>query len=184
MQEESSPRCAELLPVRRVIWIALFVLALVLLGLWVTRRGEEPAWVYFVQWDADRNTGRLVAVPRRVRGRTQPDRVAEAVQWLLRGPTEAERRLGYTSEIPSGTRLRGVRVEGEVAIVDLSRELEQGGGSSSMLARVYQIVYTATQFRGIRAVQILVDGKRRDALGGEGVWIGQPIRRPEVPPEF
>jgi germination protein M len=170
--------------VRWLIWIALSLLALVLLGLWVTRPREEPARIYFVQWDADRNTGRLVAVPRRVRGRTQADRVAEAVRLLLRGPSEAERRLGYTTEIPAGTRLRGVRIEGEVVTVDLSRDLERGGGSSSMLARVYQIVYTATQFQDIRAVQILLDGERRDALGGEGVWIGGPIRRPDVPPEF
>jgi len=170
--------------VRWLIWIVLSLLALVLLGLWVTRPREEPARIYFVYWDADRNIFRLVAVPRRVRGRTQADRVAEAVRFLLQGPSEAERGLGYTTEIPAGTRLRGVRIEEEVATVDLSRDLERGGGSSSMLARVYQIVYTVTEFRGIRAVQILLDGERRDALGGEGVWIGEPIRRSEVPPEF
>lgn len=182
--EESSPRHAEVLPVRRAVWIVFLILGLLALGLWIGRVHEEPARVYFVQWDAERNAGRLVPVPRKVRGWTRTDRVAHAVRLLLAGPSEAEQRLGYTTEIPTGTRLRGVRIHGDVATVDLTRELEEGGGSSSMLARVYQIVYTVTEFPGVRAVQILLDGERRDALGGEGVWIGQPLRRPEVAPEF
>ncbi len=92
--------------------------------------------------------------------------------------------MDYTSEIPPGTRLRRAWIRGGVAYVDLTRDVERGGGSASMIARVYQIVYTATHFRSVHSVQILIEGLPREALGGEGVLIGTPLRRPPRPPEF
>jgi spore germination protein GerM len=53
-----------------------------------------------------------------------------------------------------------------------------------MLARVWQVVYTATDIRGVLAVQITLDGRRVQALGGEGVPIGAPLRRPATAPTF
>lgn len=171
---------------RRNVWVAVAALAALLLAaaLWAYRPRTEPALVYFVQWDAQRNTGRLVPGLRWVRGRTRADLVASALRALLAGPTEEEERLGYSSEIPPGTRLRGVRVEGDVAYVDFSRELERGGGSASMLARLYQIVYTATHFRGVLQVRVQIEGEVREAMGGEGVLIDVPVRRPAQAPQF
>jgi spore germination protein GerM len=140
--------------------------------------------VYFVQWDAERNVGRLAPGLRTVRGRTRQDFVMQATGALLAGPNAEERALGYTTEIPAGTRLLGVRVRGETAYLDFSEELATGGGSASMLSRVYQIVYTATHFRGVEQVRILIDGQPRETLGGEGVLIDVPIRRPTTVPEF
>jgi immunoglobulin-like protein involved in spore germination/sporulation and spore germination protein len=61
--------------------------------------------------------------------------------------------------------------------VDLSSEFGSGGGSLSMQLRVAQVVYTGTQFDGVDSVQILIDGERVDALGGEGIAIGEPLTR-------
>ncbi len=154
------------------------------IAVWAFRPKTEPALLYFVQWDAQRNTGRLVPGLRWVRGRSRADLVASALRLLLAGPTSEEERLGYSTEIPLGTRLLGVRVEGRVAYVDFSRELEQGGGSTSMLARLYQIVYTATHFRGVDEVRIQIEGELRETMGGEGVLIDVPVRRPAQLPRF
>ncbi len=56
----------------------------------------------------------------------------------------------------------------------LSGEIESGGGSAIMLARFWQLVYTATQFPHAPQVRILVDGVAKSALGGEGVLIDRP----------
>ncbi|MDR5682878.1 MAG: GerMN domain-containing protein [Armatimonadota bacterium] len=170
---------------KRVVWLLLAaLLAFVVVGLWVSRPREEPALVYFVQWDAERNAGRLAQGLRMVRGRTRRDFVMQAIGALLAGPTAEERALGYASEIPSGTRLRGVRIQGQTAYLDFSEELATGGGSASMLSRLYQIVYTATHFRGVEEVRILIEGQPRETLGGEGVLIDVPVRRPPRAPDF
>lgn len=105
-----------------------------------------------------------------------------AVAWaalsaLLRGPTEAERRHGYTSAIPESTGLRSVSLSHAVLTVDLSGRFQAGGGSLSMLLRVAQVVYTATQFPTVSRVAFRLDGKPVAAIGGEGVVVSPPVGR-------
>jgi len=107
-----------------------------------------------------------------------------ALAELLKGPTQEEAAQGLVSAIPAETRLRGARIAGGVAQVDLTREVESGGGSASMLGRFWQVVYTATQFPQAARAQILIDGERREAMGGEGVLIEEPVARPPTPPRF
>lgn len=172
---------------------AWWILALVLLAAaavivrWYAPLGPAGLDVYFVRYDNVRHIGSLVAVRRPGPGRRDArltTRLTWALQPLLAGPSAEERRQGIVSEIPHGTTLRGVRIENGVVLVDLTGTFAQGGGSTSMLARVWQIVYTATQFSQAPSVQILLDGRRIEALGGEGVSIGSPLRRLATPPTF
>lgn len=96
---------------------------------------------------------------------------------LLAAPTSSERRLGYASAIPAGTKVRGVSLSHGVLTVDLSRRFESGGGSLSMLLRVAQVVHTATQFPTVDRVAFELDGKRITAIGGEGVVVWPPVTR-------
>lgn len=96
---------------------------------------------------------------------------------LLAGPTATEKAAGLTSAIPSGTTLRGVTVSGNVATVDLSSKYVSGGGSLSMLLRIAQVVYTATQFDPVDSVRFSVNGKVVSTIGGEGVMVGTPQTR-------
>jgi len=141
---------------------------------------------YFVHFDDVHHTGALVSVrrPGARRGAPLRARLETALRALLAGPSPAERRQGMTSEIPAGTALRSVRVDGATLTVDLSSDFASGGGSTSMLARLSQVVYTATQFPQIPQVRLLLDGQRVQALGGEGVLIEDPLRRPATPPTF
>jgi hypothetical protein len=102
---------------------------------------------------------------------------AAAVRALCAGPTAAERAAGLSTAIPSGTALRSVGISGGVALVDLSSAYDSGGGSLSMAARVAQVVYTLTQFPGIKAVSFALDGEPISMLGGEGVAVAPPQRR-------
>ena len=149
---------------------------------WWLRSAEATVAVYFVRSSDGADT--LQDVPRRVRGRTAEARLRGALEALLAGPTAEERARGLTTAIPPGTRLRGVRIDDGVVEVDLSGEVAAGGGSASMLGRVWQIVYTATQLPAASRVRLLIDGQARPALGGEGVLIDRPLSRPPVVPVF
>lgn len=101
----------------------------------------------------------------------------DALSALLEGVTAGEAGMGLSSAIPVGTRLLRVEVAEGVASVDLSREFDSGGGSLSMMARVTQVVYTATRFAGVDAVRFLIDGSPLEVLGGEGLIIDGPQTR-------
>jgi Sporulation and spore germination/Immunoglobulin-like domain of bacterial spore germination len=120
--------------------------------------------------------GERVAPLRRTLPRTAAV-LRGALDALLRGPTVAERRAGYTSAIPVGAVLRGVALTGGVATIDLTGRYAAGGGSLSMLLRVAQIVHTATQFPTVRRVAFRIDGKPVAAISGEGVVVSPPVSR-------
>lgn len=177
----SPPRRAP--AARRVLaWIA--VLAAAATFLWWTQVRPEPASVsVFFTGPADGATT-LVAVSRTVTARGPEAALAAALGALLAGPTREERARGLSSEIPAGTRLLGVKVRDGLVTVDLSEAVASGGGSHSMRARLWQIVYTATQHPAAPQVQVLVEGQERPGLGGEGVVIDRPLSRPPAFPRF
>jgi spore germination protein GerM len=53
-----------------------------------------------------------------------------------------------------------------------------------MQARLWQIVYTATQLPAAPQARLLIEGQERQALGGEGVMLEKPIGRPPAFPRF
>jgi lipoprotein-anchoring transpeptidase ErfK/SrfK len=84
--------------------------------------------------------------------------LTSAISALLAGPTKAEATQEITTQIPKGTTLRGVSVENGVATVDLGDEIAVGTRADSLSARITQIVLTATRFRNVRYVRVLVKG--------------------------
>jgi len=140
--------------------------------------------VYFVRYADSGGEGTLVSVRRPATGQSADARVTAALRALLAGPSPDERRQGLVSEVPVDTTLRSVVLRDGVVTVDLTPAFAQGGGSASMLARVWQLVYTATQVPEARAVQITLDGRRVPALGGEGLMVDRPLERPASVPTF
>jgi hypothetical protein len=96
---------------------------------------------------------------------------------LLAGPTASEHAAGLVTLIPAGTKLLSVTISANVAIIDLDAKFGSGGGTLSMTDRIAQVVYTATQFSGIKAVTFKVDGKAITSLGGEGIIVTPPRTR-------
>lgn len=100
-----------------------------------------------------------------------------ALNALMEGPTDAEKAAGLSSQIPAGTKVNGVAIRGNVAIIDLTTDYDSGGGSLSMFNRIAQVVYTATQFKTVAAVEFRMEGKKLEVLGGEGVELDGPQTR-------
>jgi spore germination protein GerM len=104
--------------------------------------------------------------------------LTDAINALISGPSEGEIRSGLVSLIPRGTKLLGITLRGSTAIIDLSEPFMYNHyGVEGYSAQLRQIVYTATSFPSVQDVQILVEGKLKEYLGGEGVYIGKPLSR-------
>lgn len=99
-----------------------------------------------------------------------------AMAALLRGPTAAERRRQVRTYLVPGTTIRSMEVRGGVATIDFSTRLVRGEDSGETLARLAQVVGTATAVPGVRAVRVRV-------LGGTplGLFPGVDARRPLTP---
>ena len=104
---------------------------------------------------------------------------AAAMRELLDGPNDAEMgaRPAMYTVIPDGTRFLGLRIDGGIATVNLSREFEQGGGSASVLGRLAQVVYTLTQFPTVEGVKFELDGEPVTVFSGEGIVLDKPVGR-------
>jgi spore germination protein GerM len=92
-----------------------------------------------------------------------------------------------TSAIPAGTHLLSLRTTPAEIYIDLSREFSQGGGSSSMIYRVAQILYTVTSLEPNAKVYLSVEGQLLDEhhpLGGEGLVLSQPLTRQQFTKDF
>ena len=83
------------------------------------------------------------------------------------------------SAIPAGTELLGLEVTPMGIKVNLSEEFTTGGGSSSMIARLGQVLYTATSLQPDQGLWLSVEGEPLTLLGGEGLMIPQPLTRKE-----
>lgn len=91
------------------------------------------------------------------------------------------------SMIPAGTRLLDVKVAADGIHVNVSQEFRSGGGSASMIARVAQIIYTATSVDPKASVFLSIEGRPIDRnlpLGGEGLILRQPTTRAEFREDF
>jgi lipoprotein-anchoring transpeptidase ErfK/SrfK len=88
----------------------------------------------------------------------------DAVRALIAGPTPAERRLGFRTYVPTGTKLLSGRVSGGTATVDLNRRFIAGKDPANRLARLSQLVRTLTGPQGATKVRLLVGGAPATAM--------------------
>jgi spore germination protein GerM len=132
---------------------------------------EQTASIYWLR-PTDKSV-ELVPQPIKIAA-AQPNQALEAAfKTLLAGPTEST----DSTTIPQGTQLLGLKVDKNEVHVNLSSDFTSGGGSTSMMGRVGQVVYTATTLNPNAKVYIDVNGKQLDVLGGEGVELEQPLTR-------
>jgi hypothetical protein len=91
--------------------------------------------------------------------------IRDAVTAML---TEKAYDGDYQSLWPAGTTVRGARVGGTTAYVDLTREARNGNaGGAAEAASLQQLVYTVTAAApAVRSVQLLVDGHAVETLWG------------------
>lgn len=169
--------------VLRVAALALLLLLALVAVITVRTLQRIPdTIVYFVQ---DRGaTFTLEAAHRRSGATDLRTRVERQVAALARGPEAQEAARGLSTAVPSDVAVRDVHLEGGVLTVDLNAAYERGGGSASMLGRLYQLYYTLTQPSDVDAVRIAIEGDVIEMFGGEGLLLDDPWVRadhPELP---
>lgn len=92
-----------------------------------------------------------------------------------------------TTTIPKQTKLLNLRKTDEGIYVDLSQEFGQGGGSTSMIYRVAQVLFTATSIDPQAAVFLSIAGQPLNEeypLGGEGLLLEYPLTRQNFTRDF
>jgi spore germination protein GerM len=88
-----------------------------------------------------------------------------ALEELLKGPSEAERKEGYGTGINKGVRIQKLVIAGGTALADFSPQLEyQVGGSCRISLIRKQIEKTLLQFPSVSKVVISIDGRSEDIL--------------------
>jgi spore germination protein GerM len=109
--------------------------------------------------------------------------LTQALEKLLAQPIV----FNPVSTIPQQTRLLHLDITKDGVYVDLSKEFAQGGGSSSMIYRVAQVLYTATSIDSQSPVFLSIEGKPLNdnyQLGGEGLTLEYPMTRQQFNREF
>ncbi|MCS6960064.1 MAG: GerMN domain-containing protein [Pseudanabaenaceae cyanobacterium SKYGB_i_bin29] len=119
------------------------------------------------------------AVPQTVKAIDNEQALEQAIQQLFTAPPS-----GLYSGIPPATKLLNFSANDRDVFINVSKEFKEGGGSASMLARVTQVVYTASSLNPTANVFILVEGEPIGTVGGEGLEIKQPMTRQDLPLEF
>jgi hypothetical protein len=123
-----------------------------------------------------------VEAPQRLRSvqrdvTTAPRPVLES---LFAGPNADERDAQLDTAIPADVELLDARSVGEILTVDLTDVFNDLTPDGLRLA-VAQIVSTATDIEGVRAVQLRIDGEPRVWPVGNGALTDRPLTRFDYP---
>jgi len=167
--------------------VVLRVAALVILLLLVlfsvlilrTTRSLPDALVYFV--NSHPTYFELQPALREIPADDDEQLIEELFHELREGPSQAEKDAGLATVNPLGARLLDVSVDDGIAMVDISREFEVGGGTSQMQGRLFQLFYTLTQPNSIEGVRLYVEGQPVRSFSGEGIMVPQPWLRAQQP---
>ena len=139
--------------------------------------------VYWLRSDPNKITLVAKSLPPNRSGSTPQQVLTIAIQKLL----SAKPSDDLSSTIPKGTKLLSLQVRADGVHVDLSPEFRSGGGSTSMIYRVAQVIYTASSLDPNQKVFISVGGQSIDSnhpLGGEGLILQQPTTRDRFAADF
>ena len=139
--------------------------------------------VYWLRSNQNKLTLVAKSLPSNTSDSTPQQVLTIAIQQLL----AAQPSNNLSSTIPKGTKLRSLQVKSDGIHIDLSREFRAGGGSTSMIHRVAQTIYTATSLDPNQQVFLSVEGQsidKKHPLGGEGLILRQPITRTQFDADF
>jgi spore germination protein GerM len=140
--------------------------------------------VYWLRSNQNKITLVARSFPSNTSNSSSPQQgLTTAMQQLL----VAQPRDDLSSTIPQGTKLLGLQVRSDGVHIDLSPEFRSGGGSTSMIYRVAQVIYTSTSLDPNTKVFISIGGQSIDnkhPLGGEGLILRQPTTRSQFAADF
>lgn len=148
-------------------------------GFWWVNSGPQQTLSLYWLTSPD-NDIYYVEQERSFRAPSLEQALTQALQQLIAGSSESR----LISAIPPETKVLNVKVEGDDIFINFSAAFTQGGGSTTMLGRVTQVLYTATSHDENARVWISVEGEALATLGGEGLILDQPLTRESFKPSF
>ena len=99
-----------------------------------------------------------------------------ALNQLVAGPTDYEKKVGVYSELPKSVKILGIVESQNKIIIDVTGNIQTGGGADSLYSRMKQFIKTAIANSPNKPIYLYIDGKQAEVLGGEGIMISQPLR--------
>lgn len=134
--------------------------------------------LFFIRVSDD---GRVLAEPVQRTIRFTGGPLTHTLEALISGPNAEDLNRGLLSLIPSDTELLSARVSDGVAYLNFNEAFRFNTmGLEGYLAQLQQVVQTATVFSTVDAVQILINGQVLEYLGGDGVYVGEPLTPGDV----
>ena len=116
----------------------------------------------------------LIPVKREIKFNDEGQKYIEAVKCLLDAPKEEE----LTKIFPKGAKINSITLDKDTAIVDLDSGITKNfvGGSTGEEFLINSVVDTLTDFKEVKQVRFLIDGKEVETLAGH-MDLSEPIKR-------
>lgn len=133
---------------------------------------EKKVYTYFLK---ETQSGKVSFLAIETKVDNNDDTLKSAIEALLEGPSEENKRNGFYSEIPSGTKLLNIKETDKYIIINLNDKFQYGGGTDSIYNRLKQLIKTVSQTKINKDIYLYINGKQADVIGGEGVIIKQPL---------
>jgi spore germination protein GerM len=140
----------------------------------------SPAQIYWLRTSRNKLTLIAKSLPSNTDNASS---LTTAMQQLLAAQPGAD----LSSMIPKGTKLRSLAIKSDGVHVDLSKQFRWGGGRTSVIYRMAQVIYTSTSLNPDGQVFVSIEGQPIDEkhpLGGEGLILRQPITRAQFMTDF
>ncbi len=140
----------------------------------IEEKTEKKIYTYFLK---ESQGGKVNFLAIESKANNDEDSLKASIEALLKGPSEENKKNGFYTEIPSGTKLLGIKETDKYIIINLNDEFQYGGGTDSIYNRLKQLIKTVSQAKVNKDIYLYLNGKQADVIGGEGVIIKQPLTK-------
>lgn len=140
----------------------------------IEEKTEKKIYTYFLK---ESQGGKVNFLAIEAKANNDEDSLKASIEALLKGPSEENKKNGFYTEIPSGTKLLGIKETDKYIIINLNDEFQYGGGTDSIYNRLKQLIKTVSQAKVNKDIYLYLNGKQADVIGGEGVIIKQPLTK-------
>ena len=134
--------------------------------------------IYFIKIELD-GSAKPYPVKRKIQYKDSP--ITMTIKMLLKGPNPSERKKGIISFIPNGTQLLSASIKNGNLVLNFNNSIENNySGRDAIMLEIAQILYTCFEFDTVKSVSILIDGKRKQYLTGEGIPLKSKYNRSDL----
>lgn len=135
--------------------------------------------IYYALVNTETGKISLAGVKKKVRYKDSP--ITKTIQLLLNGPEEIEEKRGFKSFIPQGTKLISASLNNNHLILNFNENFENNYlGRQAIEIQLKQIILTCFEFDEVRSISILINGKRKRYITGEGIPLKESYTRSDL----